>query len=236
MVGLADKVWHHFTLTTVLLSSLILRLVLVVYGEWQDRTFAVKFTDIDYHVFTDAAKHVTEGGSPYQRPTYRYTPLLAILLTPNHYLAPSFGKLLFVGCDLLAGWMINRVLALRGVGAGRRVAACAVWLLNPLTATVSSRGSAEAVLAVLVLGCLCCLMTKHVCLSAVFFGLAVHVKIFPIIYALPLFLLLDTNYCGLRGRGRVPAFVAKHLTPARLQFTVISSLTFLTVTGVFYYR
>ncbi len=218
------------------MSSLLLRLVLVVYGEWQDRWFAVKFTDVDYHVFSDAAKHVTEGRSPFQRPTYRYTPLLALLLTPNHYLFPSFGKLLFVGCDLLAGWLIHRMLALQGVGASVRVLSCAVWLLNPLTATVSTRGNAEAILAVLVLGCLYCLMNKSVSLSAVLYGLAVHVKIFPIIYALPLFLLLDANYSGLKGGRGAPSLIAKFLNPLRLQFTVISTLTFLTITTLCYCR
>lgn len=41
----------------VLLSSL-LRLALIVYSEWHDAHSVVKYTDVDYRVFSDAARFI----------------------------------------------------------------------------------------------------------------------------------------------------------------------------------
>ena len=62
------------------------------YGEWQDANMEVKFTDVDYFVFTDAAKFVSQLDSPYRRSTYRYSPMLAWLLIPNVFFAQSIWK------------------------------------------------------------------------------------------------------------------------------------------------
>ena len=74
---------------------------------FKDATMETKFTDVDYRVFTDAARHIYRDGSPYNRHTYRYTPLLAWMLIPNVTLSPLFGKFLFCGFDIIAGHLIH---------------------------------------------------------------------------------------------------------------------------------
>jgi len=66
----------------------------------------VAHTDIDYHVFTDAAAYIQQGESPYQRTTYRYTPFLAQLLAilPGN---KQIGRYLFCIADALCGYMIT---------------------------------------------------------------------------------------------------------------------------------
>ncbi|KAI8049170.1 PIG-M-domain-containing protein [Syncephalis plumigaleata] len=109
----------------VLGLAILLRLVLLVYGEWQDAYMTVKYTDVDYRVFTDAARYCWEGDSP------------------------------------------------------------ALWLLNPFVATISTRGNAESLLGALVLLVIYGLAVKRADMAAVIFGVAVQLKFYPIIYALP---------------------------------------------------
>ncbi|UNI23194.1 GPI mannosyltransferase 1 [Purpureocillium takamizusanense] len=242
------------------LVAAALRLALLLYGNWQDAHSALKYTDIDYLVFTDAARYLVSSSSsspsssssssssafdpssPYQRDTYRYTPLLAWLLLPTtlspQWLFFSFGKLVFALADLLAGWLILRVLLyvpptapLRG---GQRIIAssspssssqspppppmtleragafAALWLWNPMVATISTRGSSEGLLGVLTVALLWAVQRRRVSLAGALLGLGVHFKIYPFIYAPAIIWWMDDEHMG--GGGGAPT--SQH-TPAK---------------------
>lgn len=40
----------------ILTASVIIRVALIVYSEWHDARSVVKYTDVDYRVFSDAAR------------------------------------------------------------------------------------------------------------------------------------------------------------------------------------
>ncbi|KAK4518905.1 Alginate_lyase domain-containing protein [Mucor velutinosus] len=190
-----NALFSRLTFNKLCIAAFVLRVVLLLYGEYQDAYFTVKYTDIDYVVFTDAARYITEGKSPYLRETYRYTPLLAILLTPNIFWFRSFGKCLFASADLLCGYLIHRILVLRGMPSKSALRFDALWLLNPMVANISTRGNAESLLGVMVLGTFYLVLTRRYFYSAcLVFGLSVHFKIYPVIYAIPLLMLLDDHY------------------------------------------
>ncbi|GAA5937727.1 glycosylphosphatidylinositol-alpha 1,4 mannosyltransferase I [Sporobolomyces koalae] len=184
-----------------LVLGVLLRGALLLWGSYQDVYGAVKYTDIDYGVFSDAAAcvvasrshahcSVAQGpwapswlGDPYARATYRYTPLLALLLIPNRIGFPLFGKVLFAASDLVVAWLLYRLMRRRGTtptSASNTVAM--TWLLNPMIANISTRGSSESIVGALVVATLSLTQEHKWDRAAVLYGLAVHFKIFPVIY------------------------------------------------------
>ncbi|QLL33582.1 hypothetical protein HG536_0E04930 [Torulaspora globosa] len=183
----------------LIIASLLVRVGFFLYGLYQDANYKVKYTDIDYLVFHDAAGYVYEAwkegrvGSPYQRDTYRYTPLLSWLLVPDHYFEWfHLGKLVFVAFDLLTGIIIldlvKRCLSRRESTLPLWLSS--LWLLNPMVITISTRGNAESVVSFLIMLTLLLLQKSKDTWSAVVYGLSIHFKIYPIIYCLPIAIFL----------------------------------------------
>ncbi|KAF8975507.1 hypothetical protein BGZ46_009067, partial [Entomortierella lignicola] len=241
----------------LILASFALHAVLLAYGHWQDTHLVVKYTDIDYVVFTDASRYLTQGYSPYKRATYRYTPLLAHLLTPNIYFHESFGKWIFTGANLLIGILIQKILRLRGMSESRAVKFNAIWLLNPMVANISTRGNAESVIGAMVLGSFYLIMKKRIGWGAFLYGLSVHFKTYPIIYSVALLVLMDDGYGGSRvsddqgekstnattgvkrSKSNIVARTTKDIidfiTWRRVKFGLMSGGWFFLITGLMYY-
>lgn len=236
---------------TIFTLAILLRIILLFYGLFQDAHSPMKYTDIDYFVFTDAARFVSRGRSPYDRDTYRYTPLLAWLLLPttwshgNSGLWFSFGKVVFAAGDIVAGWLM--VLVLRssmGMPTERALKFASIWLLNPMVATISTRGSSEGLLGVMVMALLWAVMRRRVRTAGVLLGLAVHFKIYPFIYAPSILWYLDDGEDSPPTTRTSPGSdpekptppsslfprlvdqLRTFLTPARLTLTLTSLLTF----------
>ncbi|KAK1279281.1 GPI mannosyltransferase 1 [Acorus gramineus] len=177
----------------MMLLSGVLRLGLIVYGEWQDAHMEVRYTDVDYVVFSDAAALVAMKESPFGRSTYRYSPILAYLLVPNSVVHPSWGKLIFSAADLLVGVFVNSILKLRGVPEHLRIFSVASWLFNPFTFTIGTRGNCEPIVCAVVLWIIICLMKGKILQAAFWYGFVVHFRIYPIIYSLPILLVLSAD-------------------------------------------
>jgi len=157
--------------------------------------------------------------SPYHRATYRYTPILALLLAPNEFLHPSFGKYLFAACDVLAGIIIHNLLSnliLPWIGASRPGGAkasaatesagsrptkwadkatilTAIHLFNPMVFAISTRGSSESVLLLFVLCTLYLSLKGRWDLAAISLGLSTHWKIYPFIYGVACLGVIDSG-------------------------------------------
>lgn len=179
--------------------ALVARLVLIGYSVYHDARNELKYTDVDYIVFSDATayllnptvQHHARGllgaklpiGDPYSRDTYRYTPLLAILLVPNGIIHPLYGKVLFAISDIVISILLAKLLRKRQLSKVKtKWLVSAIWLFNPMTMNISTRGSSEAVLGVMILSCLSAAESGQWDLAAILLGLATHFKIYPFIY------------------------------------------------------
>lgn len=217
--------WHS-------VLAFLIRILIIYLSQFFDKySTGVQYTDIDYKVFTDASFYMLKGKSPYLRSTYRYTPLLAGLLIPNILFHNCYGKILFSFFDIGISIIIRKIISKSHPGLSN---VCAyIWLYNPLSIIISTRGNADSISCFLVLLTLlfhikCCYKT-----SAIFFALSVHVRVYPIIYGLVLYLSIDDDKQHLSIFKKV--FYSILPNRKKIIFLLIFILSFITLTLPCYY-
>ena len=224
-------------------AAIVFRLVLLFYGRWQDANSPMKYTDIDYLVFTDAARFIARGRSPYDRATYRYTPLLAWLLLPTTWETKTipnnvwfdFGKGLFAAGDIVTGWFIMRILVEKqNMSVERALKYASLWLLNPMVANISTRGSSEGLLAVIVVALLWAVLQRRVSLAGVLLGLGVHFKIYPFIYTASIWWWLGSDESA-PGPSDILSKLKANCTKDRMLLARESFAIFMALNGIMYY-
>lgn len=275
------------------------------------------FNLISHSAFS-CGEFLLQGESPYNRSTYRYTPLLAWLLTPNIYLNMVFGKILFIVCDVLSGLLIYKVLCLRGLRAEvcdwhafimslslffflirwamggvffffffflqikiqKYIFAClcsdctlcfffvasqpvAHGRVQPRECWVNpgSSGAGDSALhgtqrcglnisaliwscvfaASVFIGSFCFLPAQRLTWAALLYGLSVHMKIYPVTYALPIALTLRTAEIRVDEAKKVSrfkklvGFFVGFFNQDLLLFASVAGGVFFTLTALFYY-
>ena len=147
-----------------------------------------------------------------------------------------FGKVLFIFADLCIGFLLYKILIMRGLPAKAALKFVTFgWLFNPISFTISTRGNADPLVGLLCLLTIYLLMQKRVVAGALVYGFAVHFKIYPIVYVPAILVFLDqTSYRGLpRSKWRFPlSFIANY---DRFIFGAISGGLFLFLIALFYY-
>ena len=237
------------------LTSLIIRYLIIIITEFLYYNYHILYTDIDYHVFSDGAKELLLGKNPYERETYRYTPILAFLMTPNIFFYYSFGKFLLSTIDVIVGFLIEKLLIVqnnKNSNDEKFVYNSLFYLYNPIILVICTRGSADCIITCLVVLCLLLLEMKYYLLSAFVYGFAVHFKIYPIIYAPAIYLYLvnkiynnNNQYENENKNSYLKFILQKFLFPIFLilknihkyysiLYVLISSFTFLSLLIIFY--
>ena len=131
--------------------------------------------DVDYWIFTDAAKYVyLKGESPYNRATYRYSPLVAYLFGPNIVWFEFMRYvLLFGGLLMCANRAYMCLLELSGdkVKSVLMIALSPFWILQ---GHLSFRGSIDIILSILVYELIIRLKRGQYDTAAIIYGLITH--------------------------------------------------------------
>jgi phosphatidylinositol glycan class M len=170
--------------TGLLVAAVVVRVIVIVAGEYFDHAFyPIQFTDIDYRVYSDAALQVYLNNSPYERQTYRYPPLLAMVLVGNIVCHPSFGKIIFALFDAAIALEIKSIVDASSSSEHQTgLNLMMLWCFNPFSIYISCRGSVDAVSSWLVLRMLKEMLLGNIIFAAFAIGFSIYFRMYPVIY------------------------------------------------------
>lgn len=187
------------SIVLIIVFSALIRIIPIFYLQGMESISEqnLSITDIDYKVYTDAASKA----SPYDRHTYRYSPLLSYLMAFNSQWEIA-GKLIFVLFDVIA--MLGLVVFAR---QAHKINFLKLYGFNPLFIYLTVRGSCESINMALMFWTLGFIFSSNgnVCLGHfaekkledrrrntwlgyILYGLWVHFRVYPIIF-LPIILI-----------------------------------------------
>jgi len=230
--GLLKNLINYFTIDQHFAIALIIRILLIFYSLVHDELFQLKYTDVDYSVFTDGSRYLWQGRSPFFRFGYRYTPIFAYMTLLNITFWKGTGKLIFALFDVLTGYLIYKLIRELKVKEEHNKYATCLWLYNPLPLLVSTRGSSDSFVTFLILATLLLIVHRRYFFSGCLFGLVCHCKIYPIIYAPALYFYLS----GEDAKSVLEFKVILPIRKKKIEFVFASALTFLVVTYVCYLK
>lgn len=72
-----------------------------------------------------------------------------------------------------------------------------MWIYNPMIVAMPIRGSNDNIISLFVFVALYYLMQRKYVVAGFWYGLAVHFKIYPIIYCFVLYFWIDMDYAQL---------------------------------------
>lgn len=216
---------RKFTLKFHCLLAFLLRVLLVLYSSFHDINFSVSYTDVDYEVFTDAARYVLDGLSPFERHTYRYSPILALILTPNIFFSSQYGKIIFSFVDILVAILIKKLIVTNKTYDINVATKCAcLWLYNPLTIVISTRGNADCLAALFVISTLYFLQSGFHLFAGLLHGVSIHYRLYPLVLSIAMYFSLQ-----------MPNRIFVNINQFKFIFTCVLSLTILTAVSYYFY-
>jgi phosphatidylinositol glycan class M len=100
--------WSHIVNLIGFLVRLYLIITISAGDNYYEGEYSI-FTDLDYKVYLDASLY----DNPYDRHTYRYSPILAFLMSPSYTLHQNFGKIVIALFDVIACYFIPKLFETR---------------------------------------------------------------------------------------------------------------------------